>query len=82
MSLRFRRRAGRSRPRVRKVVFFVRHGARRVDRRRPFVARLRMNQPPGQRGRVYARAFYRRAGSAKLHRKTVSKRFKMCRLAR
>ena len=64
------------------VVFFVRHGSRRVDHRRPFVVRLRMNQRAGKRGRVYARVFYRRSGSRKLRHKTVSRKFKMCRLAR
>jgi heme oxygenase len=80
--MRIRRRAGRRPPYVLFVVFFVRHGSRRVDHRRPFVVRLRMNQRPGKRGRVYARVFYRRSGSRKLRHKTVSRRFKMCRLAR
>jgi hypothetical protein len=78
VSLSVRRRAGRPAPRVSRVVFFVRNGPRRVDRRRPYVVRLRMQRPAGQRGRVYARVYYRRAGSAKLHRKTVSRRFVMC----
>ena len=59
-------------------MFFVRNGPRRVDRRRPYVVRLRMHRPAGQRGRVYARVYYRRDGSKKLHRKTVSRRFVMC----
>jgi hypothetical protein len=59
-------------------VFSVRKGAKRVDHRRPFVVRLRMNQRPGKRGRVRARVYYRRAGSKKLRSKTVSKPFKMC----
>ncbi|MEO8689098.1 MAG: VCBS repeat-containing protein [Solirubrobacteraceae bacterium] len=80
--MRIRRRAGRTPPRVLFVVFSVRHGAKRVDHRRPFVVRLRMNQPAGKKGRVYARVYYRRSGSRKLRHKTVSKRFKMCRLAR
>jgi Tachylectin/FG-GAP-like repeat len=80
--MRIRHRAGRQPPRVLFTVFFVRHGARRVDHRRPFVVRLRMNQPAGKKGRVYARVFYRRTGSKKLRHKTVSRKFKMCRLAR
>ena len=40
--------------------------------------RLRLNRPPGARGRVFARAVYTRKGSKRLHRKTVSKRFVMC----
>jgi len=60
VSLRIRRRAGRPAPRVRKVVFFTRGGARRTDRRRPYVVRLRVNRPAGATGRVYARVTYRR----------------------
>jgi hypothetical protein len=78
VSLKIRRRAGKPRPRVRKVVFFVKHGPRRVDRRKPYVRRLRLNRPAGSKGRVYARAFYTRKGSKKVRRKTVSKRFVMC----
>jgi hypothetical protein len=80
--VRIRRRAGRTPPRVLFVVFFVRGGSKRVDHRRPFVVRLRMNQPAGKRGRVRARVYYRRAGSRKLRNKTVSRKFKMCGLAR
>ena len=76
--MRIRRRAGRPAPRVRRVVFFVRNGPRKVDRRKPYAARLRLRRPAGSRGRVYARVVYRRAGSKKLHRKTVARRFVMC----
>ena len=78
VNLRIRRRAGRPPARVRRVVFFVRRGPRRVDRRKPYVVRLRMNRPAGERGRVHARVFFRRAGSRKLRHKTVSRRFRMC----
>jgi hypothetical protein len=77
--MRIRHRAGRRRARVLFVVFFVHRGSRRVDHRGPFVVRLRMNQPAGRRGRVYARVFFRRAGSRKLRHATVSRRFKICR---
>ena len=80
--VRIRRRAGRTPPRVLFVVFSVRGGSKRVDHRRPFVVRLRMNQRAGKRGRVRARVYYRRAGSRALRSKTVSKRFRMCGLAR
>jgi Tachylectin/FG-GAP-like repeat len=78
VSLRVRRRSGRARPRVRRVVFFVRGGPRRRDRRRPYAARLRLNLPAGETGRVYARVYYRRAGSRRIRHKTVSRRFVIC----
>jgi FG-GAP-like repeat len=79
VSLRVRRRPGRPAPRVRKVVFFTRGGARKTDRRRPYVVRLPVNRPAGATGRVYARVTYRREGSRRLRHKTVSRRFVMCR---
>ena len=63
---------------MRKVVFFVRRGPRRIDRRPPFSRRLRMPFEAGKTGRVYARATFTRKGSRKLRRKTVSRRFAMC----
>jgi hypothetical protein len=63
---------------VAKVVFFVRHGPRKVDRRAPYEVRLRLRRPAGQKGRVYARVYFRRAGSERLRTKTVARRFVMC----
>jgi hypothetical protein len=37
-----------------------------------------MNRPAGERGRVSARVYFRRAGSRKTRHKTVSRRFVMC----
>jgi hypothetical protein len=79
VSLRVRPRPGRPAPRVLRVVFFARGGPREVDRRRPYVVRLPVTRPAGQRGRVYARVVYRREGSKRVRRKTVSRRFVMCR---
>jgi hypothetical protein len=79
VNLKLRRRPGAARPRVRRVVFFVRNGPRKVDRRAPYRAALRIRRPAGHRGRVYARVVFKRAGSKKLRRKTVSRRFVMCR---
>jgi hypothetical protein len=73
-----RKRSGKRAPRVRRVVFYIRGGARKVDRERPYVARLRVKRPAGSRGRVYARVVFTRPGSKKLRRKTVSRRFVMC----
>ena len=78
VSLRIRKRRGHRAPRVRRVVFFVRGGPRKVDRRKPYVVRLRLNRKAGSRGRVYARVDFRRAGSRKLRHKTVWRRFVMC----
>ena len=78
VNLKVKKRSGRRAPRVRRVVFFIRGGARKVDRRRPYVVRLRVRRPAGSRGRVYARVVFTRPGSKKLRRKTVSRRFVMC----
>ena len=79
VNLKIRRRSGAPRPRVRRVIFFVRNGPRMVDRRRPYRAALRIRRPAGFKGRVFARVVFKRAGSKKLRRKTVSRRFVMCR---
>jgi hypothetical protein len=63
---------------VRRVVFFVRNGPRRVDRHAPYRAHLRLHRDAGSRGRVYARAYYTRKGSRKLRHRTVSRPFVMC----
>jgi hypothetical protein len=78
VSLRVRRRHGRPKPRVVKVVFFVRHGPRKVDRKKPYVVRLRLRRPAGSTGRVHARVYFRRKGSKKLRHTTVGRRFVMC----
>ena len=78
VSLKIRKRRGHSRPKVVRVVFFVRNGPRRVDRRKPYAARLRLRRPAGSKGRVYARVFFRRPGTRKLRHKTVARRFVMC----
>ena len=51
----------------------------RIDRRSPFVVRMKINRPAGSTGRVYARVHYRRSAKGKLHRKTVSRRYTVCR---
>ena len=78
VNLKVRKRTGRRAPRVKRVVFFVRKGPRKTDRRRPYVVRLRLNRPAGSKGRVYARVYFKRPGSKKLRHKTVSRRFVMC----
>ena len=78
VNLKVRKRSGKRSPRVRRVVFYIRGGARKTDGKRPFVVRLRVNRPAGSRGRVYARVVFTRPGSKKLRRKTVSRRFVMC----
>ena len=78
VSLKVRKRKGHKRPRVLRVVFFVRKGPRRVDRKRPYQARLRLRRPAGSKGRVYARVFFRRPGTKKVRKKTVARRYVMC----
>jgi len=63
---------------IRRVVFFVRGGARRVDHRRPFTVRLRMNLPAATRGRGFARIYFTHGRSHKVHAKTVSRTFTIC----
>ena len=78
VSVKVRKRSGRPSPRVSRILFYVRNGPRRTDRHKPYTVRLRMHRPAGQKGRVYARVYFRRSGSKKLHTKTVSRRFVMC----
>jgi hypothetical protein len=78
VSLKIRKRKGHKRPKVLRVVFFVRKGPRRVDRKRPYAARLRLRRPAGSKGRVYARVFFRRPGTKKVRKKTVARRYVMC----
>jgi hypothetical protein len=72
---------GRQKARVSKIVFFTKGKGRavKVDRRSPYVVRIKINRPAGSTGRVYARVYYRRSANGKLHRKTVSRRYVVCR---
>jgi hypothetical protein len=78
VTLKIRKRKGHRKPRVVKIVFFIKHGPRKVDRKKPYSARLRPRTEAGKKGRVYARVFYKRSGSKKVRRKTVSRRYVMC----
>ncbi len=78
VNVRIRHRRGQSPPHVRRVVFFVRGGPRRVDHRRPYAVGLKLNLPAGKRGRVYARIFFTRGGSKRVRSKTVSRTFTIC----
>ena len=71
----------RAKPRVSRIVFFTKGKGRavRTDRRAPFVVRMKINRPAGATGRVYARVYYRRGAHGALHRKTVSRRYEVCR---
>jgi hypothetical protein len=60
------------------VLFFIRGGAHMTDHHAPYVVHLRMNRPAGERGRVFARVYFRRSGSRKLRHRTVSRRYKVC----
>ncbi len=72
---------GKAKARVTQIVFYTKGKGRsvRVDRKSPFVVRIKVNRPAGTSGRVYARVYYRRSAHGKLHRKTVSRRYTVCR---
>ena len=73
-------RTGRLKPRVVKVVFFIDRGKRkRVDRHTPYKTRMRVTYKRGSKHRVHARIYFKRKGSKRVQRKTISKRFTMCR---
>jgi hypothetical protein len=76
-----RKRKGEARARVSKVVFFTRGKghATLVDHKSPFTVHIRVNGPAGAARRVYARVHYRRSAHGKLHQKTVSQRYTVCR---
>jgi hypothetical protein len=76
-----RKQKGKAKARVSRIVFFTKGKGRRVaiDHRAPFVAHLKVNEPAGKSGRVYARVYFRRSKHGKLHHKTVSRRFVVCR---
>ena len=61
------------------MLFFVDRGKhKRTDRKKPYKARIRVTYKRGSKHRVHARIYYRRPGQKRVHRKTVSKRFTMC----
>ena len=75
-----RKRPGRAKPRVQKVVFYYRKGKGKVarsDRRAPYRRAIPVDLEAGTY-RVYARIHYKRPGKRKLGVKTVSKRFVVC----
>ncbi len=80
VSVKVRKRAGRAKPRVQKVVFYYRKGKRRIgrtDRTAPYRRSLPIDLRPGIY-RVYARISYKRPGKRRVAIKTVSKRFAVC----
>jgi hypothetical protein len=72
---------GANKPRVTRIVFYTKGKGRKVrsDRKAPFVVRIQINRPAGSVGRVYARVYYKRSAHGKVHRKTVSRRYTVCR---
>jgi len=73
-------RNNRLKPRVVKVVFFIDRGKRkRVDRHKPYKTRIRVTFKRGSKHRIHARIYFRRKGQKRIQRKTISKRFTMCR---
>jgi hypothetical protein len=81
VSIKVRTAKGKKKARVSRILFFTKGKGRAVrsDRKAPFVVRIKINRPAGATGRVYARVYYRRSAKGKLHRKTVSRRYTVCR---
>jgi len=80
VSVKVRKRPGRAKPRVQRVVFYYRKGkgkVARTDRRAPYRRAVPVDLEPGTY-RVYARIHYKRPGKRKRGVKTVSKRFVVC----
>jgi hypothetical protein len=83
VSLTIHKRAGKAKPRVKRVVFYYRKKNRgkrvvaRTDRHAPYKRTLPIQLPAGPH-HVYARVYYKRPGSSKLRRRTVKRRFTVC----
>ena len=83
VSLSVRKRKGKSKPRVKRVVFYYRNkkGGQRVvartDRKAPYKRTLPMILASGPH-HVYARVYFKRRGSSKLRKETVKRRFTVC----
>ena len=74
------KRKGKSKPRVKRVVFYYRKNGSvvaRSDRSEPYKRRLLIHLAPGPH-HVYARVYYKRRGSSKLRKETVKRRFTVC----
>jgi hypothetical protein len=80
VNIKVRKPAGRKPAHVTKIVFFTKgKGARkRVDRHAPFVVHIQINRRAGTTGRIYARVYYTRGHSRTVHRKVVSRSYKVC----
>jgi hypothetical protein len=81
VNIKVRKAKGKAKARVVRIVFFTKGKGRtvRVDRKSPFVVRMKVNRPAGSSGRVYARVHFRRSAKGKLSTKTVSRRYTVCR---
>jgi hypothetical protein len=81
VTITIRKKKGAPKPRVSKIVFFTKGKGRavRVDSKAPWVVHIKVNRPAGSTGRVYARVYFRRSKHGKLHHKTVSRRYSVCR---
>ena len=80
VSITVHKRKGKSKPRVKRVVFYYRKNGgvvARSDRKRPYKRTLLIHLAPGPH-HVYARVYYTRKGSSKLRKETVKRRFTVC----
>ena len=76
--LKIHRKRGKARPRVTKVTFFIKGGAKRTDRKAPYLRRLPVKKRAGTKFRVYARVSFKRKGSKKVRTTTVWRRYAVC----
>jgi hypothetical protein len=81
VTITIRKKRGAPKPRVSKIVFYTKGRGRavRVDTKAPWAVHIKVNRPAGSTGRVYARVYFRRSKHGKLHHKTVSRRYSVCR---
>ena len=80
VSITVHKRKGKSKPRVKRVVFYYRKKGTvvaRSDRKKPYKRTLRIHLAPGPH-HVYARVYYKRKGGKKLRKETVKRRFTVC----
>jgi hypothetical protein len=81
VTLKVRKRPGKAKPKVKRVVFFYRRNKRsvvRADKSAPYKRRLPVSGLAPGKHLTYARVYYKRPGSKKLRKRTVRRHFTVC----